>query len=170
MPEFRLTPISYLENLPKDLPETPQGDGFPLEKDSTGTDDGGRIHMEDFAQVFSIYEKYDEKYNYQSIANVLWLESGLDDVLEFVRRLVHTFAIGNAADMHMKNWALIYPDTHTPKLSPAYDLVSTIVYPNILSVPLHTQDGRGQRVQPDRNRRRDFKKFAQIANCRNARL
>ena len=36
-------------------------------------------------------------------------------------------AIGNA-DMHLKNWTLLYPDGRTPELSPAYDFVSTIAY------------------------------------------
>lgn len=158
VPEFRLTPISHLENLPKDLPEAIEGDCL-LSKRFDRTALGGRVHTEDFAQVFAIYEKYDELYNYQSIANVLWLESGLEDVLEFVRRLVHTFAIGNA-DMHMKNWALVYPDTRLAKLTPAYDLVSTIVYPNISRQLPHKMAGIREfdKIGIDA-----FKKFAQIA-------
>ena len=35
--------------------------------------------------------------------------------------------IGNA-DMHLKNWSLIYPDRRTAVLSPAYDMLSTIPY------------------------------------------
>jgi serine/threonine-protein kinase HipA len=35
--------------------------------------------------------------------------------------------IGNA-DMHLKNWSLLYPDRRTPVLSPAYDLVATLPY------------------------------------------
>jgi serine/threonine-protein kinase HipA len=115
--------------------------------------------MEDFAQVFSIYEKYDEKYNYQSIANVLFQEAGLDDVLEFVRRLVHMVATGNA-DMHMKNWAVIYPDGRKPRLSPAFDLVSTIVYPDIMRQLPHKIAGVKDfdKINIDA-----FKTFAQIA-------
>lgn len=30
--------------------------------------------------------------------------------------------------MHLKNWSLLYPDTRTPVLSPAYDFVSTLPY------------------------------------------
>lgn len=30
--------------------------------------------------------------------------------------------------MHLKNWSLVYPDRRTPRLSPAYDFVSTIAY------------------------------------------
>jgi hypothetical protein len=35
--------------------------------------------------------------------------------------------IGNA-DMHLKNWSLIYPDRRNAALAPAYDVVSTIAY------------------------------------------
>ena len=35
--------------------------------------------------------------------------------------------IGNA-DMHLKNWSLLYADRVTPTLSPAYDFVSTLAY------------------------------------------
>jgi hypothetical protein len=48
-------------------------------------------------------------------------------VQEFVRRIVFSAAIGNA-DMHLKNWTLLYPDGRTPELSPAYDFVSTVAY------------------------------------------
>ena len=156
--ENKLLPLRDFENLPTDLPEQLRGDCL-ISKRFDRTADGGRVHMEDFAQVFSVYEKYDARYNYQSIASVLWLESGLDDVLEFVRRLVHTFALGNA-DMHLKNWSVIYPDTQQAKLSPAYDLVSTIVYPGISRVLPHKIAG-----VRDFNKIgiADFKNFAKIA-------
>jgi serine/threonine-protein kinase HipA len=35
--------------------------------------------------------------------------------------------IGNA-DMHLKNWSLLYPDRRTPVLSPSYDFVATLPY------------------------------------------
>lgn len=35
---------------------------------------------------------------------------------------------GRTADMHLKNWSLIYPDGRKPKLAPAYDFVATIAY------------------------------------------
>ena len=35
--------------------------------------------------------------------------------------------IGNA-DMHLKNWSLLYPDRRTPVLSPGYDFVATLPY------------------------------------------
>src|SRR5437660_1674183 len=89
---------------------------------------GETIHMEDFAQVFSLYP--DDKYRHRSYANiaaVLWAETGETGTYEFLRRLVFSVLIGNA-DMHLKNWSLLYPDRRTPVLSPAYDLVATLPY------------------------------------------
>jgi serine/threonine-protein kinase HipA len=52
---------------------------------------------------------------------------GEEALVEFIRRLVFNAAIGNA-DMHLKNWSLIYPDGRTPALAPGYDFVSTVRY------------------------------------------
>ena len=84
--------------------------------------------MEDFAQVFGEFpnDKY-RRHSYANIAAVLWAEIGEDAVLEFVRRLVFSVLIGNA-DMHLKNWSLLYPNRRTPVLSPGYDFVATLPY------------------------------------------
>jgi serine/threonine-protein kinase HipA len=84
--------------------------------------------MEDFAQVFGQFP--DNKYkfhSYANIASVLWAEAGDDAIWEFVRRLVFSVLIGNA-DMHLKNWSILYPDRHKPVLSPSYDFVATLPY------------------------------------------
>ena len=87
-----------------------------------------RVHMEDFNQVYSQMpgKKY-SNYGYGNMATDLARMVGLDAIREFVRRLVFSAAIGNA-DMHLKNWTLLYRDGRTPALSPAYDLLSTIAY------------------------------------------
>ncbi|HET7213249.1 MAG TPA: HipA domain-containing protein [Terriglobia bacterium] len=89
---------------------------------------GGPVHMEDFAQVFGLYP--DNKYgtrSYANIASVLWAETGEEGTYDFIRRLVFSLLIGNA-DMHLKNWSLLYPDRRAPVLSPAYDFVATLPY------------------------------------------
>ena len=65
--------------------------------------------------------------SYANIAGVLWAESGEEATWEFVRRLVFSVLIRNA-DMHLKNWSLLYPDRRKPVLSPAYDFVATLPY------------------------------------------
>ncbi len=87
-----------------------------------------RIHMEDFAQIFGLYpEKKYEKYNYETLASLIFALTGENGLDEYIRRLVFVIVSGNA-DAHHKNWSLIYPDGIRAELSPAYDLVSTIQY------------------------------------------
>ncbi len=83
---------------------------------------------QDFAEVFGVFPngKYEGR-SYANIAAVLWTDTGDVGTYEFVRRLVFSVLIGNA-DMHLKNWSLLYPDGRQPALSPAYDLVATLPY------------------------------------------
>jgi serine/threonine-protein kinase HipA len=116
--------------------------------------DGGPVHMEDFAQVFAEFPNNKYKFHsYANIAAVLWAEIGLDAVLEFVRRLVFTVVIGNA-DMHLKNWSLLYPDKRTPALSPGYDFVATLPYVPGDTLALSFGDSRSlSEITPDQMRR-----------------
>ncbi len=86
--------------------------------------------MEDFAQILVKYahEKYNSA-NYEQIGRIIYGYSGdgLADVQQFARRLLVNILLANG-DAHLKNWSLIYPDRVTPKLSPAYDIVTTSVY------------------------------------------
>ena len=79
-------------------------------------------------KVFGLYsaKKYG-KASYDLMAEVIDAEAGETSLLEYVRRLVFTIAVGNG-DMHVKNWSLLYEDGRTPILSPAYDFIPTIVY------------------------------------------
>lgn len=126
VPNHNLLDPSELRGLPEGVDALTEP-AFVIERFDRGPD-GARIHIEDFAQVFGVYpgDKY-EKGTYRAIARVLWIETGATGVEEFIRRLVFNTLIGNA-DMHLKNWSLIYPDRRTPALAPAYDFVSTIAY------------------------------------------
>jgi serine/threonine-protein kinase HipA len=90
----------------------------------------GRVHVEDFAQVFNVYADQEYKAtNYDTIGRLIFdlFPNRFEQLAEFVRRLVVNILIGNG-DAHLKNWSVIYEDRITPQLSPAYDLVSTIHY------------------------------------------
>lgn len=125
IPHVELTPLDQIEGLPEGIGQIEE-DAFSIRRFDR-TDDGERIHIEDFAQVFGVYP--DDKYDgtYRAIAKVLWLETGEAGVSEFIRRLVFNTLIGNA-DMHLKNWSLIYRDGRTPELSPGYDFLNTTLY------------------------------------------
>ena len=74
-------------------------------------------------------------------------------VNEFVRRLVFSVVIGNA-DMHLKNWILLYPDRRTPALSSGYDFVATLPYIPGDSLALSFGDSRSlSEITPDQMRR-----------------
>ena len=126
VPEVKLVSMQGIGGLPVGTGEL-GGDAFAIRRFDRGAD-GARTHMEDFAQIFSVFpERKYERANYRNLAEVIWTEIGAPGVTEFVRRLVFNALIGNA-DMHLKNWSLIYPDGRTPALAPAYDFVSTIAY------------------------------------------
>ena len=125
VPEIRLLELGEIGNIPEGIGEL-RGKALAIKRfDRT---ENGPVHIEDFAQVFGVFpdDKY-KKRSYRSIAEVLAIETTDADVAEYFRRLVFSTLIGNA-DMHLKNWSLIYPDGRTPMLAPAYDLLSTIPY------------------------------------------
>ena len=126
VPRIELLDISDIRGLPTDV-GTMEGKALAVQRFDRGPG-GETIHMEDVAQVFGLYP--DDKYrrrSYANIAAVLWAETGETGTYEFLRRLVFSVLIGNA-DMHLKNWSLLYPDRRMPVLSPAYDLVATLPY------------------------------------------
>jgi len=126
VPEVGLVPVEEIDGLPEGI-QVKGANAFVIKRFDRGAD-SGRIHIEDFAQIFSVYP--DDKYksaNYENIGNVIWTEIGEAGITEFVRRLVFSALIGNG-DMHLKNWSLIYPDRRNAALAPAYDFLSTIPY------------------------------------------
>ncbi len=126
VPEVRLISVDKIENLPEDVGRL-SGQTLAVRRFDR-SDDGGAVHVEDFAQVFGVYpeDKY-KKASARNIATVIGAECGEGDIVEFIRRLTFNTLIGNA-DMHLKNWSLIYPDRRNAALAPAYDFVSTIAY------------------------------------------
>jgi serine/threonine-protein kinase HipA len=126
VPKIVLHPLEKLQGLPKELSQL--GNHAFAIKRFDRTEDGNKIHIEDFAQVFGVYpEKKYRNASYRNIAEVIWKEIGTTGITEFIRRFVFNALIGNG-DMHLKNWSLIYKEKNKAMLAPAYDFVSTILY------------------------------------------
>lgn len=92
--------------------------------------DNVRIHTEDFAQIAGAIA--DDKYfrwNQETLLRSIkrFSNDPIGDVLEGLRRLVVDVMLGNT-DGHLKNWSFIYPDGRHARLTPAYDIVSTLSY------------------------------------------
>lgn len=139
IPDIKLVELDKLDNLPSiNLPDETYAFAIKrFDRNSESSSESSsklnkdqRIHTEDFAQVLvkQPYQKY-EAANYENIAQVLYQFSGdrLADVQQFARRLLVNILLANG-DAHLKNWSLIYPDMRTPRLSPAYDVLTTSVY------------------------------------------
>lgn len=127
IPDIRLVDLNKLDDLPPiNLPN--EKVAFAIKR--FDRDGEGRIHMEDFAQILVKYphEKYNAG-NYEQIGRIIhgYSGDGLADAQQFARRLLVNILLANG-DAHLKNWSLVYPDTITPRLSPAYDIVTTSVY------------------------------------------
>ena len=76
-----------------------------------------------------------------------------------IRRIAFNATIGNG-DMHLKNLSLIYRNGRDPELAPAYDYVSTLVYPSLdhcLALSF------GDSKEPDIYQRDRIRRFAQTA-------
>ena len=93
--------------------------------------EGWRIHQEDFAQVTGLPPrlKYDH-ITYEQLARIVVETVGPGAYDDFVQRLAFVVATGNT-DAHLKNWSLVYPDGIKADLSPLYDQVCTIAWPEL---------------------------------------
>lgn len=96
---------------------------------------GRRVHQEDLAQALEIhpYDKYGGPgrlaVSYDSLTRLVADACGDDARGEMIERLAFMVACGND-DAHLKNWSFQWPPGEPrPRLSPCYDLVATVSWP-----------------------------------------
>jgi len=92
--------------------------------------DGERIHIEDAGQIIGAVGE--RKYTMANTETVIHMVSRFSsdrraDILEAVRRVVADVLLGNG-DNHLKNWSFRFPAPGEVRLSPAYDIVPTILF------------------------------------------
>lgn len=96
------------------------------------TAEGGKLRMEDFAQILDIPRGNDfsGKYNssFEAAAEVIVKNSASPriDLFRFFRRIVAFVLLGNC-DCHLKNWSLLEKGGGL-RLSPVYDVMNTCIY------------------------------------------
>ena len=125
----RLVSVKEIDGLPEEIrPGEP--DVLAVERFDRLADSRLRIHTEDFLQVLNEYPgdvtKYDAA-NVESLASIVAALAGVAGLREVVLRLLFNTLTGNG-DAHLKNWSLRYENPSAGRLSPAYDLVSTVQY------------------------------------------
>jgi serine/threonine-protein kinase HipA len=124
MPEFSLRTVNEFDQIPDEMP-TGDGKVFVIERfDRTPQ---GRVHIEDFGQILDRPPGHSQyRGTYEEVASVLrWIAP--DSTEEFLKAIVFNVLSGNG-DAHLKNFSVVYPDTRNAVLSPAYDIVSTVLY------------------------------------------
>lgn len=92
------------------------------------TDDGGKLMQEDFCQLAekAPKEKYDSSYERCGKLVLRYASEPIVEALRFFRLVVFSFLSGNG-DMHMKNFSLLRSADGFYRLSPAYDLLCTML-------------------------------------------
>lgn len=94
-----------------------------------------RLHQEDFCQALGILPEFKyEREGGPTIAQSLTLLQDYSgrparDRLAFLQRIIFNYLIGNS-DAHGKNFSLLYT-AQEPILAPAYDLLCTVIYPQL---------------------------------------
>ena len=130
VPEIKLIKMSELTSIP-DIKLPDEEYAYAIRRFDRG-ENQSRIHTEDFAQVLFEYAhgKYDST-NYEQVGKIIYQYSGnkLANTQQLARRILVNILLANG-DAHLKNWTLIYPDTITAELAPAYDILTTKAYIN----------------------------------------
>lgn len=85
-----------------------------------------KLHVEDMAQLTETLTEYKYKGSMEKIGKIIKQYSSYPgiDLLSFYELALFSFITGNA-DMHLKNFSLMYLPDNEFSLSPAYDLLST---------------------------------------------
>ncbi len=90
--------------------------------------DRHKLHMEDMCQITERQTEHKYEASCEQVAKAILKYSanpGLD-VVNFAEIILFSFLTGNA-DMHLKNFSFIYDPQNGPVLSPAYDMLSTVL-------------------------------------------
>ena len=85
-----------------------------------------KLHMEDMCQLTERLTEHKYHASYEQIGKAILKYSGNPglDVVNFCEIVLFSFLTGNA-DMHLKNFSVIYDPATGPVLSPAYDMLCT---------------------------------------------
>ena len=125
-----------------------------------------RIHQEDFCQAAGIRPQL--KYQNQggptprNIGEILWTSSSSpeEDVKRFAESLIFNWLVAGT-DAHAKNYSILIAAGSSARLSPLYDLASSLPYPAQIQPRKATLAMKiGSHYQIQRIRRRDWEKMA----------
>ncbi len=124
----RLVPRGAVEGVPDEM--LTHGNNVLVVDRFDRTPAGGRVHIEDTGQIIGAIG--DRKYTMATTETIINMVSRFStdrraDILEAVRRVLADVLLGNG-DNHLKNWSFRFAEPGSVRLSPAYDIVPTILF------------------------------------------
>lgn len=137
VPEHFTVPVTQLAGIPEGWIERDAA-AFAIRRFDR-RDDGSRVHQEDVCQALGLrpQDKYSNsdsdprrRVTFEGVLRLVTDVCGEDGGRELARRIGFMIASGNT-DAHLKNWSLLWGERTRPTLTPSYDLVATISWPNM---------------------------------------
>lgn len=110
---------------------------------------GERFPMEDLCQLSGLLTEHKYRGSYEQVARVIrhYSSAPMLDMAEYWKLVLFCWITGNS-DMHLKNFSLYEPDKNRFVLSPAYDLVNTLlVIPSDLEELALTLNGKKRKLK-----------------------
>ncbi len=131
MPEIEdvtmhLAKICKIRTVPHSLIQLKTGELAYVTKRIDRDNKNNRIHMEDMCQLTKRLTEDKYKGSMENIGRILlkYSSNPMFDIVLFFEMAIFSFLTGNA-DMHLKNFSLIYNTNGMTGISPAYDLLAT---------------------------------------------
>lgn len=124
----RLMPREIVDGVPGEL--LVHGENVLVVERFDRGEGGQRIHIEDAAQIIGAVGE--RKYTMGTTETIINMVSRFStdrrgDLLEAIRRVTVDVLLGNG-DNHLKNWSFRFPEPGIIRLSPAYDIVPTVLF------------------------------------------
>ena len=133
---MHLAEIAKIETVPHGLIRFCDGELCYITRRIDRTEQGEKLPMEDMCQLSERLTEYKYKGSHEQIAKLISRYSSVPklDLVKYWEQVLFSWLIGNA-DMHLKNYSLYAPMGNEYRLTPAYDLLSTI-----LVIPKDTEE------------------------------
>jgi len=131
MPEIEhltmhLAGLFKIETVPHGLIHLKSGELAYITRRIDRLPNGSKLHMEDMCQLSERLTEDKYRGSMEQIGKIIkkYSSNPLLDCIRFFDVALFSFITGNA-DMHLKNFSLIYPVDDMVKFTPAYDLLAT---------------------------------------------
>lgn len=125
---MHLAEIAKIKTVPHSLIRFADGELCYITKRIDRSRKGDKIAMEDMCQLTERLTEYKYSGSYEQIAKIItkYSKAPILDLVNYWEQLLFCWLTGNS-DMHLKNFSLFNPKNDGFILTPAYDLLSTVL-------------------------------------------